>query len=184
MSIQQEQIKALVERREQARLGGGQKRIDAQHAKGKLTARERINLLLDEGSFEEYDMFVRHRCTNFGMEKTQFDGDGVVTGCGTIDGRLVYVFAQDFTVIGGSLSETMAQKICKVMDMAMKVGAPVIGINDSGGARIQEGVNALAGYSVRRRSRIFPCPDGLQYHGTRCQLHVPHRTCGCKKRDR
>ena len=147
MSIQQEQIKALVERRAQARLGGGQKRIDSQHAKGKLTARERINLLLDEGSFEEYDMFVRHRCSNFGMEKTQFDGDGVVTGCGTIDGRLVYVFAQDFTVIGGSLSETMAQKICKVMDMAMKVGAPVIGINDSGGARIQEGVNALAGYS-------------------------------------
>ena len=176
MSIQQEQIKALVERREQARLGGGQKRIDAQHAKGKLTARERINLLLDEGSFEEYDMFVRHRCTNFGMEKTQFDGDGVVTGCGTIDGRLVYVFAQDFTVIGGSLSETMAQKICKVMDMAMKVGAPVIVINDSGGARIQEGVNALAGYSeifqrnilasgvVPQISGIFgPCAGGAVY---------------------
>ena len=176
MSIQQEQIKALVERRAQARLGGGQKRIDSQHAKGKLTARERINLLLDEGSFEEYDMFVRHRCSNFGMEKTQFDGDGVVTGCGTIDGRLVYVFAQDFTVIGGSLSETMAQKICKVMDMAMKVGAPVIGINDSGGARIQEGVNALAGYSeifqrnilasgvVPQISGIFgPCAGGAVY---------------------
>ena len=176
MSIQQEQIKALVERRAKARMGGGQKRIDSQHAKGKLTARERINLLLDEGSFEEYDMFVRHRCTNFGMEKTQFDGDGVVTGCGTIDGRLVYVFAQDFTVIGGSLSETMAQKICKVMDMAMKVGAPVIGINDSGGARIQEGVNALAGYSeifqrnilasgvVPQISGIFgPCAGGAVY---------------------
>lgn len=176
MSIQQEQIKALVERRAQARLGGGQKKIDGQHSKGKLTARERINLLLDEGSFEEYDMFVRHRCYNFGMEKTQFDGDGVVTGCGTIDGRLVYVFAQDFTVIGGSLSETMAQKICKIMDMAMKVGAPVIGINDSGGARIQEGVNALAGYSeifqrnilasgvVPQISGIFgPCAGGAVY---------------------
>ena len=146
MSIQQEKIKELVERRAKARMGGGQKRIDAQHAKGKFTARERIAMLLDEGSFEEYDMFVQHRCTNFGMDKTKFDGDGVVTGQGTIDGRLVYVFAQDFTVSGGSLSETMAQKICKVMDMAMKNGAPCIGLNDSGGARIQEGINALAGF--------------------------------------
>ena len=130
--IQHEKINALVERREAARLGGGQKRIDAQHAKGKLTARERLALLLDEGSFEEFDMFVQHRCTNFGMEKTRFDGDGVVTGMGTIDGRLVYVFAQDFTVNGGSMSETMAQKICKVMDMAVRNGAPFIGITETG----------------------------------------------------
>jgi acetyl-CoA carboxylase carboxyltransferase component len=128
-------------------MGGGQKGIDSQHAKGKYTARERINMLLDEGSFEEFDMFMTHRCHNFGMEKKTYLGDGVVTGYGTIAGRLVYVFAQDFTVIGGSLSETLAQKICKVMDMAMKNGAPCIGLNDSGGARIQEGVNALAGYS-------------------------------------
>lgn len=147
MSQQLEQVKALIELREKARMGGGQKRIDSQHEKGKYTARERISLLLDEGSFEEFDMFVTHRCTNFGMEKNTFLGDGVVTGYGTIKGRLVYVFAQDFTVFGGSLSETIAQKICKVMDQAMKVGAPVIGLNDSGGARIQEGVNALAGYA-------------------------------------
>lgn len=127
-------------------MGGGQKRIDAQHAKGKLTARERIALLLDEGSFEEYDMFVTHRCTNFGMENNKYPGDGVVTGSGTVNGRLVFVFAQDFTVLGGSLSETMARKICKIMDTALKVGAPVIGLNDSGGARIQEGVAALAGF--------------------------------------
>ncbi len=127
-------------------MGGGQKRIDAQHAKGKLTARERIALLLDEGSFEEIDMFVTHRCTNFGMEDKKFPGDGVVTGNGTINGRLVFVFAQDFTVLGGSLSETMSMKICKIMDMALKVGAPIIGLNDSGGARIQEGVAALAGF--------------------------------------
>ncbi|WP_291125935.1 carboxyl transferase domain-containing protein, partial [Dysgonomonas sp. UBA7698] len=144
---QLEKVKELIELRAKARLGGGEKRIEAQHAKGKYTARERLAILLDEGSFEEFDMFVEHRSTNFGMDKQKFLGDGVVTGCGTIEGRLVYVFAQDFTVIGGSLSETMALKICKVMDMAMKVGAPVIGINDSGGARIQEGVNALAGYS-------------------------------------
>ncbi len=147
MSQQLEQVKALIELRDKARLGGGQKRIDAQHEKGKYTARERIGMLLDEGSFEEFDMFVTHRCTNFGMEKNSFPGDGVVTGYGTVNGRLVYVFAQDFTVFGGSLSETMSQKICKVMDQAMKVGAPVIGLNDSGGARIQEGVNALAGYA-------------------------------------
>ena len=146
MSIQQENISKLVERRAKARLGGGEKRIEAQHAKGKLTARERLALLLDEGSFEEYDMFMHHRCTNFGMEKSHADGDGVVTGCGTIDGRLVYVFAQDFTVNGGSLSKTMSEKICKVMDMAVRNGAPVIGLNDSGGARIQEGIDSLAGF--------------------------------------
>ena len=122
------------------------KRIESQHKKGKYTARERIAMLLDEGSFEEFDMFVQHRCTNFGIEKTKFLGDGVVTGYGTIDGRLVYIFAQDFTVFGGALSEALAMKICKVMDQAMKMGAPVIGLNDSGGARIQEGVNTLARY--------------------------------------
>ena len=146
MSIQQDKIKALVERRAKARLGGGQKRIDAQHEKGKLTARERLALLLDEGSFEEFDMFVQHRCTNFGMDASHPDGDGVVTGQGTIAGRPVFVYAQDFTVSGGSLSKTMSEKICKVMDMAMRAGAPVIGLNDSGGARIQEGIDALAGY--------------------------------------
>jgi propionyl-CoA carboxylase beta chain len=127
-------------------VGGGQKRIDAQHSKGKLTARERIELLLDEGSFEEFDMFVAHRCTDFGMENQRPAGDGVVTGWGTINGRMVYVFSQDFTVLGGSVSATHAQKICKIMDMAVENGAPVIGLNDSGGARIQEGVDSLAGY--------------------------------------
>lgn len=146
MSIQSENVEKLVERRAKARLGGGPKRIEAQHAKGKKTARERLELLLDPGSFEEYDMFVQHRCTNFGMEKSHPDGDGVVTGCGTIDGRPVYVFAQDFTVSGGSLSKTMSEKICKVQDMALRNGAPCIGLNDSGGARIQEGIDALAGY--------------------------------------
>lgn len=176
MSQQLEQVKALISLREKARMGGGQKRIDSQHEKGKYTARERIAMLLDEGSFEEFDMFVTHRCTNFGMEKNHVLGDGVVTGYGTIGGRLVYVFAQDFTVLGGSLSETFAQKICKVMDIAMKVGAPVIGINDSGGARIQEGVNALAGYTdifqrnilasgvIPQISAIFgPCAGGAVY---------------------
>ena len=147
MSKQLEKIKKLIEKREQARLGGGEKAIQKQHDKGKYTARERVEMLLDKGSFEEYDMFKEHRCHNFGMEKKQFLGDGVVAGSGTIDGRLVFIFAQDFTVHAGSLSETMSQKICKVMDMAMKMGAPVIGINDSGGARIQEGINALAGYA-------------------------------------
>ncbi|KZX98751.1 MULTISPECIES: acyl-CoA carboxylase subunit beta [unclassified Sulfitobacter] len=137
----------LESRRAEARMGGGQARIDAQHKRGKLTARERVDLLLDEGSFEEFDMFVTHRCTDFGMEKQKPAGDGVVTGWGTINGRLVYVFSQDFTVFGGSLSETHAQKICKIMDMAVQNGAPVIGINDSGGARIQEGVASLAGYA-------------------------------------
>ena len=147
MSDNQNKVAQLIELREEARLGGGQKRIDAQHAKGKYTVRERIQMLLDEGSFEEFDMFVTHRCYDFGMEKSHTYGDGVVTGYGTIDGRLVYIFAQDFTVSGGSLSKTMSEKICKVMDMAMRAGAPCIGLNDSGGARIQEGVNALAGYA-------------------------------------
>ena len=141
MSIQSDNIQKLVERRAKARLGGGEKRIEAQHAKGKKTARERLELLLDPGSFEEFDMFMQHRCTNFGMEASHPDGDGVVTGCGTIEGRLVYVFAQDFTVSGGSLSKTMSEKICKVQELALQNGAPCIG-----GARIQEGIDALAGY--------------------------------------
>src|SRR3954469_7144386 len=140
-------IEELEKRRELARMGGGEKRIAAQHGKGRLTARERLSVLLDPGSFEEYDMFVEHNATDFGMAEQKIPGDGVVTGSGTINGRLVYVFAQDFTVFGGSLSERHAEKICKVMDMAMKVGAPVIGLNDSGGARIQEGVASLAGYA-------------------------------------
>ncbi|WP_413207265.1 acyl-CoA carboxylase subunit beta [Rhodospirillum sp. A1_3_36] len=140
-------IRQLDEKRAAARLGGGQRRIDAQHAKGKLTARERIDLLLDPGSFEEWDMFVEHRCVEFGMADSKIPSDGVVTGHGTINGRLVFLFSQDFTVLGGSLSETHAAKICKIMDQAMKVGAPVIGLNDSGGARIQEGVDSLAGYA-------------------------------------
>jgi len=172
----QDKIQKLIDLRVEAKLGGGAKRIEAQHEKGKMTARERITLLLDEGSFEEYDMFVMHRCDNFGIEKTKFLGDGVVTGQGTIDGRVVYIYAQDFTVFGGSLSETYALKICKVMDMALKVGAPIIGINDSGGARIQEGVTALAGYAeifqrnimasgvVPQISAIFgPCAGGAVY---------------------
>jgi len=176
MSTQLEKVKELIELRVEARLGGGEKSIQKQHGKGKYTARERIDMLLDEGSFEEFDMFVKHRCTNFGQDKKHYLGDGVVTGYGTIDGRLVYVFAQDFTVWGGSLSETMALKICKVMDQAMKMGAPVIGINDSGGARIQEGINALAGYAeifqrnilasgvIPQISGIFgPCAGGAVY---------------------
>ncbi|MDB4187883.1 acyl-CoA carboxylase subunit beta [Sulfitobacter sp.] len=139
-------LQQLDDRRADARLGGGQKRIDAQHGRGKLTARERVHLLLDEGSFEEFDMFVTHRCTDFGMEQQKPAGDGVVTGWGTINGRLVYVFSQDFTVLGGSVSATHAKKICKIMDLAVQNGAPIIGINDSGGARIQEGVDSLAGY--------------------------------------
>ncbi|MGY8935535.1 MAG: acyl-CoA carboxylase subunit beta [Alphaproteobacteria bacterium] len=140
-------IRQLEEMREAARLGGGQRRIDTQHAKGKLTARERIDVLLDADSFEEWDMFVEHDSHDFGMEEQKVPGDGVVTGSGTINGRLVFVFSQDFTVFGGSLSAAHARKICKVMDQAMKVGAPVIGLNDSGGARIQEGVASLAGYA-------------------------------------
>ncbi|MBT7906651.1 MAG: acyl-CoA carboxylase subunit beta [Marinovum sp.] len=169
-------LQELEKRRKAARQGGGQKRIDAQHSKGKLTARERIDLLLDEGSFEEFDMFVAHRCTDFGMDKQHPSGDGVVTGWGTINGRMVYVFSQDFTVFGGSLSETHAQKICKIMDMAMQNGAPVIGLNDSGGARIQEGVASLAGYAEVFQRNILasgvvpqisvimgPCAGGAVY---------------------
>src|SRR5437868_8433581 len=140
-------IRQLDEKRAAARLGGGAKRIAAQHAKGKLTARERLELLLDPDSFEEWDMFKEHRCSDFGMGEQRVPGDGVVTGYGTVNGRMVFVFSQDFTVFGGSLSEAHAEKICKIMDHAMKVGAPVIGINDSGGARIQEGVASLGGYA-------------------------------------
>ncbi|PKP55520.1 methylmalonyl-CoA carboxyltransferase [Candidatus Atribacteria bacterium HGW-Atribacteria-1] len=139
-------IKTLREKEEKVKAGGGEKRVKAQHEKGKLTARERIDLLLDKDSFVELDLLVEHRCNNFGMDKVEAPGEGVVTGYGTIDGRLIYVFAQDFTVIGGSLGEMHAKKICKVLDMAMKMGAPCIGINDSGGARIQEGVDSLSGY--------------------------------------
>jgi len=166
----------LMQMRQKAHEGGGIDRIKKHHAKGSFTARERVNMLLDEGSFEEFDMFKTHRCTHFGMEKKEFLGDGVVTGYGTIYGRLVYVFAQDFTVLGGSLSETLAEKICKVMDMAVKNGAPVIGLNDSGGARIQEGIESLAGYTdiflrnvmssgvVPQLSGIFgPCAGGAVY---------------------
>ena len=172
----QDKINELLALREKARLGGGQDRIEKQHAKGKYSARERILMFLDEGSFEEFDMFVQHRCQNFGLEKEKYLSDGVVTGYGTVNGRLVYVFSQDFTVFGGSLSETFALKICKVMDQAMKVGAPVIGFNDSGGARIQEGVNSLAGYAeifqrnilasgvIPQISAIFgPCAGGAVY---------------------
>jgi len=143
----QDILKQLSDKRARARAGGGVKRVEAQHAKGKLSARERIEVLLDEGSFEEWDMFVEHRSTDFGMAEQKIPGDGVVTGWGTINGRLVFVFSQDFTVFGGSLSESHAEKMCKIMDQAMKVGAPVIGLNDSGGARIQEGVASLAGYA-------------------------------------
>ena len=145
MSLEKK-LEELEARREQARLGGGQKRIDAQHDKGKLTARERLELFLDKGSFEEFDMFVAHRSRDFGLDKMKIPGDGVVTGVGMVNGRQIFVFSQDFTVFGGSLSEAHAEKICKIMDMAMKTGAPVIGLNDSGGARVQEGINSLAGF--------------------------------------
>ncbi|TDW68184.1 propionyl-CoA carboxylase beta chain [Novosphingobium sp. PhB55] len=169
-------IAEMEKRRDAAKLGGGEKRIAAQHAKGKLTARERLDILLDEGSFEEFDLYVEHDCTDFGMESQRIPGDGVVTGSGTINGRLVFVFSQDFTVFGGSLSHRHAQKICKLMDNAMKVGAPVIGLNDSGGARIQEGVASLGGYAevfqrnvlasgvVPQLSLIMgPCAGGAVY---------------------
>ncbi|MEE4165059.1 MAG: acyl-CoA carboxylase subunit beta [Desulfocapsaceae bacterium] len=172
----QESLDHLKELRAKAKLGGGQKRIDKLHSLGRMTARERIDLLLDPDSFEEFDMFKTHRCTDFGMENQKIPGDGVVTGHGTIDGRIVYVFAQDFTVLGGSLSETFAEKICKIMDLAMKNGAPVIGLNDSGGARIQEGIESLAGYSdiflrnvmssgvIPQISAVFgPCAGGAVY---------------------
>ncbi|MDK2565067.1 carboxyl transferase domain-containing protein, partial [Romboutsia sedimentorum] len=144
--MSQEKLNLLKEKRNKIRLGGGQKRIDKQHTSGKLTARERLNKLFDEKTFIELDAFVKHRCSNFGMEKQEIPGEGVVTGYGKVDGRLVCAFAQDFTVLGGSLGEMHAKKIGKVMDMGIKVGAPVVGLNDSGGARIQEGVDALAGY--------------------------------------
>ena len=147
MAAVQEILEQLDAKREAARMGGGKKRIEAQHQRGKLTARERIELLLDQDLFEETDMFAEHRCVDFGMAEQRVPGDGVVTGQGTINGRLVFVFSQDFTVFGGSLSEAHAEKICKIMDRAVQVGAPVIGINDSGGARIQEGVASLAGYA-------------------------------------
>ncbi len=169
-------LSQLESRRDAARLGGGEARIATQHSKGKLTARERLDVLLDEGSFEEYDMYVTHRATDFGMAESKVPGDGVVTGWGTINGRLAYVFSQDFTVLGGSLSETHAQKICKIMDMAARNGAPVIGLNDSGGARIQEGVASLAGYAevFRRNAEVSgvipqisvimgPCAGGAVY---------------------
>ena len=172
----EDKIRQLVEKRELARLGGGEKKITSQHSKGKMTARERIEFLLDDGSFEEFDMFVTHRTSAFGLDKKKILSDGVVTGHGTIDGRLVYIFSQDFTVFGGSLSETYAKKICKIMDQAMKMGAPIIGINDSGGARIQEGVKSLAGYGdvfqrnimssgvIPQLSAIFgPCAGGAVY---------------------
>ncbi len=172
----QDIIHRLETMRDQARAGGGQRRVEAQHAKGKLSARERIDLLVDPGSFEEWDMFVEHRSTDFGMADQKIPGDGVVTGYGTVNGRLVFVFSQDFTVFGGSLSEAHAEKICKVMDQAMKVGAPVIGLNDSGGARIQEGVASLGGYAevfqrnvlasgvVPQISMIMgPCAGGAVY---------------------
>ena len=169
-------IERLEESRKNARLGGGQKRIDAQHSKGKLTARERVDLLLDAGSFEEWDMFKEHRCNDFGMEQNRIPGDGVVIGYGQINGRGVFVFSQDFTVLGGSLSEAHAEKICKVMDQATRLGAPIIGLNDSGGARIQEGVASLGGYAeVFQRNAIVsgvipqislimgPCAGGAVY---------------------
>ncbi len=175
MSIEKK-LELLRQKQEQAKLGGGAEKIAAQHAKGKLTARERLELLLDPGSFEEFDMFVAHRSVDFGLDKVQFPGDGVVTGCGLIDNRIVFVFSQDFTVLGGSLSEAHAEKICKVMKAAMKMGAPVIGLNDSGGARIQEGVVSLGGYAdifllntlasgvVPQISAILgPCAGGAVY---------------------
>ena len=169
-------IQTLESRRAQARAGGGENRITAQHAKGKLTARERIEVLLDEDSFEEYGMFVTHRCVDFDMQDTKVPGDGVVVGWGTINGRLVYVYSQDFTVLGGSLSETHARKICNIQEMAIKNGAPIIGLNDSGGARIQEGVASLAGYTDVFQNNILasgvipqisvimgPCAGGAVY---------------------
>ena len=169
-------LKELDKKREAAKLGGGLKRIEAQHQKGKLTARERLDVLLDPDSFEEWDMLVEHRCHDFGMEKNKIPGDGVITGYGTIHGRTVFVFSQDFTVFGGSLSEAHAEKIVKIMDKAMQVGAPIIGLNDSGGARIQEGVDSLAGYAAVFQRNVLasgvvpqisvimgPCAGGAVY---------------------
>lgn len=196
-----ELINRLEELNRQAEKGGGDARIEKQHSVGKLTARERIDLLLEKGSFIELDKLVTHRCTDFGMEKQKISGDGVVTGYGMIGKRLVYVFAQDFTVFGGALSETYAKKICKVMDMAMQMGAPIIGLNDSGGARIQEGVRSLAGYaeiflrnslasgvipsdqchhgSVCGWGGLFACIDRFYPDGEKFRLYVYHRSrCG------
>ena len=192
-----EVLEELERRRAEARLGGGQARIDAQHKRGKLTARERIDLLMDESSFEEFDMYVEHRCHDFGMEKTKIPGDGVVTGWGTINGRVVYVFAKDFTVFGGSLSDAHAKKIMKIQDMALQNRAPIIGLFDAGGARIQEGVAALGGYGevflrnvlasgvipqisvimgpVRGRRRLLAGHDRLYFHGQGHELHVRDR---------
>ncbi len=171
-----EKLEQLKQKRAKALIGGGQDKIDKIHEKGKYTARERIQLLLDPGTFEEYDAFKLHRCYNFGMEKTKFLGDGIVTGYGKLAGRPVYIYAQDFSVLAGSLSGTLAEKICKIMDLGMKNGIPVIGLNDSGGARIQEGIEALAGYTeiftrnvlssgvVPQISGIFgPCAGGAVY---------------------
>ena len=200
-----ELISNLEELNRKAEKGGGDARIEKQHSVGKLTARERIDLLLEKGSFIELDKLVTHRCTDFGMEKQKFAGDGVVTGYGMIGKRLVYVFAQDFTVFGGALSETHAKKICKVMDMAMQMGAPIIGLNDSGGARIQEGVRSLAGYAeiflrnsmasgvipqisaimgpMCRWCCLFSCIDRFYFDGEKFRLYVYYRTgCG-EKRD-
>jgi acetyl-CoA carboxylase carboxyltransferase component len=172
----EQRLAKLIELRQEAKMAGGEKRIEKMHSQGKLIARERIEILLDDGSFEEFDMFKEHRCHDFGMQEKKIPGDGVVTGYGTIEGRLVYVFAQDFTIFGGSLSETFAEKICKIMEMAAKNGAPIIGLNDSGGARIQEGIESLAGYAdifllnvmysgvVPQLSGIFgPCAGGAVY---------------------
>src|SRR5215813_10737457 len=176
MKTTREKLEELRQLKERALQGGGKKRIEAQHKRGKLTARERLDLLLDPGTFNELDMFVTHRSTDFGLDEQRIPGDGVVTGYGQIDGRLVYVFSQDFTVFGGSLSEAHAEKICKIMDLAMKNGAPVIGLNDGGGARIQEGVASLGGYAdiflkntlasgvVPQISAIMgPCAGGAVY---------------------
>jgi propionyl-CoA carboxylase beta chain len=177
-------LEELERRKRESELGGGQQRIDRQHAEGKLTARERITLLFDPGSFQELDQLVVHRSTDFGMDKQRIAGDGVVTGYGSVQGRLVYAFAQDFTVFGGSLSETYAAKIVKIMDLAMKNGAPVVGLNDSGGARIQEGVVSLGGYAdiflrdhgaVRGRRRLFAGDYRLHPDGEEDELHVRHR---------
>ena len=178
-------IAEMERRRQAAYLGGGPKRIAAQHAKGKLPARERLDVLLDEGSFEEVDTYVEHDCMDFGMETQRVPGDGVVTGSGTINGRLVYVFSQDFTVFGGSLSKRHAEKICKIMDTAMKVGAPVIGLNDSGGARIQEGVASLGGYAEVFQKNVLasgvvpqislimgPCAGGGGYYPAKDGINI------------
>ena len=190
-------LEELRQLKEKINLGGGQKRIDAQHKKGKLTARERLDILFDKDSFVEIDVFVKHRCTNFGMDEKELLGDGVVTGYGQVDGRLVFAFAQDFTVSGGSLGEYHAEKIVKVQNMALKMGAPIVGLQDSGGARVEEGVAALSGFgkifhnntissgvipqisvTLRRRCGIFPCYHGLRIHGRSDKPDVHHRT-GC-----